>query len=502
MSIAAIVALIFFAAKQSTNLVNEIMELHRNVNKAHESRASQNVDNVARKVLPDAKPIVAPRTVSMKVSEDMFAKKRVFNVVGAKAEQGIHGNIETTTTALTTTSAVDSSQGVTTSQDDVFGINDGNADEIAYDKESENAMGDNDRETELSEHGSRTTKRVPTLAQHYDKNIAVPEKRHVVFIKCHKTGSSTAQNIFLRFGEARNLTFVLAHDNKNLSTSHWPNVISYSSSLSDSNIVPPPKGKTYDIMCCHVVYNKTSFRKYMPADSVYIGLIRDPVARLESSFRYFNMFPGVELSDFAANPLKYDTRDHSMANNRMALEFGFPSELFPNSKIYVPNRNEKIQGYLGEIMKDFDLIMLTERMDESVILLKRLLGWQIKDVLYQKLLVARKETRRFNEEDIIHLKNSYLDLDFALYKRASQEFDEKVEKAGRDFLKEVQFFKGVNTKVTFFCTNTTQEPFVSIGESSWSPQFTVTREECALFKKQEIKFIQDIRLRMYGKLNI
>ena len=33
---------------------------------------------------------------------------------------------------------------------------------------------------------------------------SVAEVKHVSFLKVHKTGSSTVQNIFLRFGESRN----------------------------------------------------------------------------------------------------------------------------------------------------------------------------------------------------------------------------------------------------------------------------------------------------------
>ena len=36
------------------------------------------------------------------------------------------------------------------------------------------------------------------------------EVRHVDFLKVHKTTSSTAQNVFLRFGDSRKLTIILA----------------------------------------------------------------------------------------------------------------------------------------------------------------------------------------------------------------------------------------------------------------------------------------------------
>ena len=37
------------------------------------------------------------------------------------------------------------------------------------------------------------------------------EVHHVAFLKVHKAASTTAQNVFLRFGDSRKLTFILAH---------------------------------------------------------------------------------------------------------------------------------------------------------------------------------------------------------------------------------------------------------------------------------------------------
>ena len=42
-----------------------------------------------------------------------------------------------------------------------------------------------------------------------DPSEECPEKTKIVYIKTHKCASSSLQNIFLRFGEKRNLSFVL-----------------------------------------------------------------------------------------------------------------------------------------------------------------------------------------------------------------------------------------------------------------------------------------------------
>jgi hypothetical protein len=353
---------------------------------------------------------------------------------------------------------------------------------------------------QISTTQSQTTTKATAEEIHVHGVTQTAEKRHVAFLKVHKTGSSTVQNIFLRFGDSRNLTFILAHDDVSLAESKFPNMISYQNSLTEKNVVPPPAGRHFEILCCHVIYNRTQFQKFLPKDTAYIGLVRDPITRLESSFRYFNMYPTAKLSDFAANPFHYDKGLHSMSNNRMAFEFGFPLCLFPNSKEKPENLQQAIEEYITKLMTEFDLIMINERMDESLVLLKRVLNWHTKDIMYMKQLVAKHETRRFVEGDIKNLK-AHLYLDFALYQRALSEFLNRVEALGEDFQEEVNLFSDEKEKVHNFCSHREKE-ILSFPDSKWDSAFNITREDCFMYTRFEIKFIQDIRMKMYGKLGI
>ncbi|WAR13222.1 G3ST3-like protein [Mya arenaria] len=462
LSILAILFLLYFAAKQSTEVFREVVHTDA---KANEARRGNDNDG-------DKRAVGIRTDVNTEVQT-------------SQVESLTTGSTETTSTTATTNSISESFKAINNQLVD------------KYDEEMLAQL-----EIFVSTQSNITTTSSQATTTHSNTMYQEsPEIHHVAFIKIHKTGSSTAQNIFLRFGVSRNLTFVLAHDDLSLSETRYPNVISYSNSLSERNIVSPPDGRGYDIMCCHVVYNKENFTRIMPADTKYIALIRHPITRLESAMRYFNMFPNVNLSDFAASPLTYDKGKHSMANNRMAFELGFPLSLFPNSYTQVNELDRKIEAsaYMDELMSDYSLIMINERMDESVVMLKRVLGWQLKDIIYQKQLVAKHETRRFSETDANDLRN-YLYLDFALYERAVQEFTKQVANAGDDFVREVEYFKMVNEKVTFFCGNASMTS-LSFDRSLWGDPFEVTRFDCELYKKPEIKFIQHIRLRMYGTLN-
>jgi len=214
------------------------------------------------------------------------------------------------------------------------------------------------------------------------------------------------------------------------------------------------------------------------------------------------MYPNVNLSSFALDPLLYDKQLPSMSNNRMAFEFGFPLELFPRNNVTAlsVHLQETIYLYIQQLKTDFDLIIVNERMDESLVLMKRSLGWNIKDILYQRTNVAKRETRKFSEQDIRRLK-PYLYLDYALYTHAVEQLERKIVNSGDDFMGEVARFKGVIESVTHFCTD---DMFGSMTfeRSNWDAPFTVTIDDCKAYSKGEVKFIQDIRMKMYGHLNM
>lgn len=258
------------------------------------------------------------------------------------------------------------------------------------------------------------------------------EVRHVAFLKVHKTASSTAQNVFLRFGDTRKLTFILAHTH---GVSNYLNVISYVNSITADNVVPPPPGKHFEILCCHVIYNRKSFEKVLPNDTSYIGIVREPYSRFQSAVKYFNPkhimdIPGDHpVSVYSANPLKFEPANPrlSQTNNRMAVEFGFPDELFPGKA--ANGSKQKIEAYLRKINREFSFIIISELFEDSMVYMKRILGWLMKDVLFinQNKSNPRPNPRKLVTEADNKLLSNFLYLDIALYNFAMKRFEEQVQ---------------------------------------------------------------------------
>ena len=332
------------------------------------------------------------------------------------------------------------------------------------------------------------------------------EITHVAFLKVHKTASSTAQNIFLRFGDARNLTFVLAHTK---GESGWLNVISYRNSLTINNVVPPPSGKHFDILCCHVIYNQHSFATFLPSNTVNIGIVREPISRFQSAVKYFSpgfimKIPGDEpLRAYARNPLRYepDNPTASFTNNRMAVEFGFPLDVFPGkNNLQQQDLQIKIQNYINILDNEFDFIIISERFEESMVLMKRMLNWSIKDILYIDKNVASSGTnnRKVVPKDSYDDIRKFLYLDTALYEFALRRFNKLMSLAGKRFYEECNHFKTVRKDVHEFCAGKTNEESMNVAAKPWSEGFRVTRADCRLYAMHEKTLIQKQRMRMYG----
>ena len=322
------------------------------------------------------------------------------------------------------------------------------------------------------------------------------EQRHVAFLKVHKSGSTTIQNILLRFGWSRNLTFVLPNN-----SSFYPNVISLSATLRQDNVLPPPNGKQFDILCCHVVYDRTAFQKFMPRDSSYIGIVRDPFRQFSSIIRYFRPRNVLgtnrdgDMKAFLSNPRQYeeDFVGYSMTNNRMAYEFGFPLHLF---KTHNP---KEIASYLLQLDNEFDLVIINEYFDESLVLMRRLLNWSIKDILYISQNVD-KEKQASSRELTMAERTQYRKwavLDFALYDFFVNRLWKQIAALGPAIFEEISHFKEIKTNINKYCASRSQDPYY-VPSSVWSEEFVFSMEDCILATKDEREFIEGIRKSQYG----
>ncbi|XP_060069064.1 galactose-3-O-sulfotransferase 3-like [Ylistrum balloti] len=350
---------------------------------------------------------------------------------------------------------------------------------------------------------TRNTSKQGHVRRHgIDINNYGESKRHIAFLKVHKAASSTAQNIFLRYANRRDLVVVMPHVPKFF----YPNIISTGSTVTSKNILPPPANRSYEILCCHVLYNREAFVKIMPIDTIYIGIIREPFEHFTSILNYFrpgeilNINDTMAVSKYLQEPSRYTKRtSNSYANNRMAREFGFPSDLFTTH-----NKTE-VQLYLQKLESEFELMIIVEQFDECMVLMRRLLNWKLSDILYIKKNVKHKlfEKIKFTAGDV-NLYKRWAVLDYALYDHFYQRLQNQIRMQGPDFYDELLYFKRMRHDMEFFCNpmlgakGTTIHQFAA---SRWNPAFVITEKDCHYMHIGETAFIKEIRLKQYGFFN-
>ena len=321
--------------------------------------------------------------------------------------------------------------------------------------------------------------------------------QHVVFLKVHKAASTTVMNIIARYGLSRNLTFMIHR---------YLNGISQKESMSPNSILPPVQNTTYDILCNHIIFNKPVLGRYFPSDSKYIAILREPFEQMVSAFMYYKdhypqtyitQIPGNNpISTYLKDHWKYEPHNllHSFTYNRMSLDLGYNTQNIRNASATAAAE------FIKQLEREFDLIMIVEYFDESVVLLRRLLGWELKNMLYVSANVHQKRKMRFSPTDRYRHKTIAW-LDNAIYSHFYKRLWHKIFKEGPEFFDEVHTFQSVRQLVQAFCLQMSNtEKYMTVNQSRWNPEFIVTIEDCAFFTMRELPLVNLLRLRHQQQL--
>ena len=331
----------------------------------------------------------------------------------------------------------------------------------------------------------------------------IPEdaaKQHVGFLKVHKAASTTTQAILLRFGWKRNLTFVLPPEFNKFG---FPNIISMYDPPNENNTLSLRGSRTFDVLCHHVIYGKEEWDKVLPEGYALIGTVRDPWELFKAMINYMRPFYFKKIKEenfihvFLQDPLKYEPKVFglSLTNNRMSFEFGVHQDI-------IKNRNfAAFRKYLEKLDKEFGVVIVKDRFDASLVLMKRYLRWSLEDILYiSKNVKTNFYSYTFNttHEDQIRFEE-FCKFDRILYNFFTRRLTNQIIAEGPSFPLEVQHYKNVRGFVDDFCCKFPKlVKSIQIEESPWNPTFEINREDCSLLQQNELDFTQNIRIRQFG----
>ncbi|XP_071965955.1 galactosylceramide sulfotransferase-like [Antedon mediterranea] len=311
--------------------------------------------------------------------------------------------------------------------------------------------------------------------------------KKIVYMKTHQTGSTTLAAILDRFAYNNQLTLPIYQG----VTDHVP----FRRSMVAN------QGKL-DMLTSHTLYNKAEMDIAFPG-AVYITIAREPSSHFESVFTYFGLAkriyepdPKMAIDDFLHEPSRYLTYSRSPFNrvwNGQMQEFGLKKHEF--------NDNKRVQQKIKELDLEFDLVLITEYFDESMILLKDFLCWNFEDVVYMSMNV--RSERSILSKDSKRKIRSLSKADVAFYNHFNKTFWDKIHKKGKKFQKDLSEFKRIKKEYLALClTNETTIKLHRINVSTNMNKLQAglsadeAQETCGSLKKNHLEWSAIINDRM------
>ncbi|XP_067936475.1 galactosylceramide sulfotransferase-like [Watersipora subatra] len=333
-----------------------------------------------------------------------------------------------------------------------------------------------------------------------------------VFIKTHKSGSTTMIAPFQKYAYLYNLTMMVPSSNNNIHLS-WP--FRFMPSVSN---MPAPGNRKFQALVNHIVFNKTSIEPLMDVKTAYITILREPAPHLVSAYQYFsvnfdNVFLRKSLTDFElflSDPTKHDpvptwmqkmknTEILSLTRNLQSADLGLHYTEFDNLT--------SVRSFVNGIEKDFSIILVLERLAESLVLMKRKFCWSMEDVIHvnknvQK--IAWNWNFRNISQHLIPKIYEWNNVDTELYRMANDKLN-KLRLGETDLDEEIKVYNNINTKVSQYCAGSVRhwidtvpipEPLV-IDSTKFNNRFVVDRRVCGLLVVPEEDFTLLHKCRQY-----
>lgn len=331
-----------------------------------------------------------------------------------------------------------------------------------------------------------------------------------MFMKTHKTASSTLLNILFRFGDKHQLKFALPDGR---------NDFFYPSFFLRTHVRDYRPGTCFNLVGNHMRFNKHEVEQLLPPDATYFTILRDPAEVFESSFHYYHsvvpftwFIPGEDkLSTFLEDPEQYYVSDGFNAfylKNLQMFDFGYDNTLESNDL--------RVTRAIQEVSERFQLVLLAEHFEESLILLKDALCWEMEDLLFLKLNVRKGSSVSRLSPALRAKALEWNSADWRLYRHFNDSFWAKVEAYGRQSMeRDVEELRTRNMEMRAICVeggaavdpmgikNTELVPWQPMGEKSImgynlrkdvEPQYA---ELCRKMLTPEIQYMTELGVNLW-----
>lgn len=271
--------------------------------------------------------------------------------------------------------------------------------------------------------------------------------RGLFFLHIAKTGGTTLRNMIARYADRHGCTSVLVrHD-------PWP-VVDWKDYVINWDIFKIKRH--FDVIAEHVVWNKDLISELMHVRRMHVTMLREPLAQFMSFFTFLGMHKHFGLPHrggadiFLQDPARYDVPfTHNGVNISRTRNY--------QASYFTPNQHNmsasQVASLIKTIERNFELVMISELYDHSLVLLRRLMGWQLADIFYYKCYSHRvyreKNVKRQSKEAEKYRKWS--SIDYWIYHHFREKLQQRITAGGEELEQEVTIFRKANAKVKHFC---------------------------------------------------
>nr|XP_006813371.1 PREDICTED: galactosylceramide sulfotransferase-like [Saccoglossus kowalevskii] len=217
----------------------------------------------------------------------------------------------------------------------------------------------------------------------------------------------------------------------------------------------------YNYMASHIGhYNYTVLNSFIP-NSKFITIMRSPYTQMESAFYYIRADYKHKLENFS-NPFAEFLHNYSKIKYRFTMhsittgKWGQLSMLGYNWAKLKQNHHH-IKTKILELDKEMDLVMITEYMDESLVLLKKLMCWTFDDIVYHSCKVRAPGGRVPLSQRTKEVVANWNAGDLLLYDSFNKTFWRKIENYDGNFEEDLRLFRKKQIEITKKCLNSSSE---------------------------------------------
>ena len=328
----------------------------------------------------------------------------------------------------------------------------------------------------------------------------------VGFMKTHKTASSTVQNILFRFGLNSGWNFVLPDRGSHLGPPEhqYQLTLPYNSSwYQEVSWAAMAQQQGYNIFALHTKWSQDQVAKVLGSrggDTKFITILRNPVDNFESLYNYvhFNQTFKVNLEEFVYKYIekrrKVQRVHQYLGRNQQLWDLGLAAKNISNLAAV----KEKIE----QIDKDFDLVMIAEDFDASLVLLSEELCWPLVNMTSLKVNARKKSAVEKLSQEARDILQDWLWADTILYDHFKQKLDKRKEEYGLQRLEsQINKLKDLNAQVKSECvletvrnTKKLSEEYIPYSKDVVAFKINEdTNPYCKFYGISEISFIDTIR---------